>query len=435
MSNFKSLSSVPRLRGSIGVPGDKSVSHRAVMFNAVAEGNARITNFLTGADCLSTIACMQTLGVRVERDGDTVEVFGRGLRGLQAPQSVLDCGNSGTTIRLLTGLLAGQSFAATLTGDDSLRSRPMLRVIEPLRRLGAHIGGADGGRRAPLTVHGQPLHGGEIELTVASAQVKSALLLAGLLADGPIVLTGKTVSRDHSERMLAAMGIELSVDAGRITLYPPSRPGVPRPLSLRVPGDPSSATFWWVAAAIHPDAEITTTGVCLNPTRTGALDVLRAMGVSVDISNTKHEGQEPVGDITVRSRPLSGTVIEGDLIPRLIDELPVLAVAAAHAHGTTVVRDAGELRAKESDRIATVAAELGKMGAAVTPTEDGFVIAGGGELHGADVQSYGDHRLAMSLAVAALTAEGTTTIADAASADVSYPSFWAHLDAVSGVGD
>ncbi len=425
------LTAVPRLRGSLAVPGDKSISHRVVMFNAVAEGNARITNFLTGADCLSTIACMQALGVRIERNGDEVQVFGRGLRGLQPPTTVLDCGNSGTTIRLLTGLLAGQAFSATLTGDESLRSRPMLRVVEPLRRLGAEIEGADGGKRAPLTVHGRPLRGGKIELTVASAQVKSALLLAGLLADGPVELTGKAASRDHTERLLAAMGIDLRVEQGRIVLYPPAHPVFPYPLSLRVPGDPSSATFWWVAAAMHPEAEITTTGVCLNPTRTGALDVLRAMGANISVQNQRNEGQEPVGDVTVRGGPLTATTIGGDLIPRLIDELPVLAVAAANAHGTTVVRDAAELRAKESDRIATVATELGKLGAAVTPTEDGFVIDGGGELHGAAVESYGDHRLAMALAVASLTAEGTTMIANADSVVVSYPSFWQHLAQVS----
>lgn len=421
------LSAVPRLRGTIAVPGDKSISHRAVMFNAVAEGNARITNFLTGADCLSTISCMQALGVKIERSGSDVQVFGRGLRGLRAPETILDCGNSGTTIRLLTGLLAGQNFSATLTGDDSLRSRPMLRVVEPLRRLGAQIDGEENGKRAPLTIQGQALHGGEIELTVASAQVKSALLLAGLLADSPLVLTGKIVSRDHTERMLSAMGVDLRVEDERITLYPPAHPVFPYPLSLRVPGDPSSATFWWVAAAIHPDAEITTTGVCLNPTRTGALDVLRAMGAQITITNQGKEGQEPVGDVTVRSAPLTATEIGGDLIPRLIDEIPVLAVAAAHAHGTTVVRDAAELRAKESDRIATVATELSKLGATVTPTSDGLIIEGGGELHGADVESYGDHRLAMTLAVASLTAEGTMTIADPSSASVSYPTFWEHL--------
>jgi 3-phosphoshikimate 1-carboxyvinyltransferase len=422
---------VPRLRGTVAVPGDKSISHRSVLFNAIAEGSARISNFLIGADCLSTIGCMQALGVKIERNGTDVQVYGRGLRGLQAPSSILDCGNSGTTLRLLTGLLAGQRFSATLTGDASLRSRPMLRVVEPLRRLGARIEGEDGGKRAPLTIHGQPLHGGAIEMTVASAQVKSALLLAGLLADGPLVLSGKTVSRDHTERMLAAMGIDLTVEGERITLHPPAHPVFPYPLSLRVPGDPSSAAFWWVAAAIHPDSEITTIGVCLNPTRTGALDVLQAMGAQITITNHSKEGQEPVGDITVRGGPLKATEIGGDLIPRLIDEIPVLAVAAAHADGTTIVRDAAELRAKESDRIATVAAELTKLGAVITPTADGLVIEGGGELRGAAVESYGDHRLAMTLAVASLTAEGETTIADPGSAAVSYPTFWEHLAQVS----
>jgi 3-phosphoshikimate 1-carboxyvinyltransferase len=418
------LSAAPRLRGTIVVPGDKSISHRAVIFNSIAEGNARITNFLTGADCLSTIACMRALGVPIEQEGDTVQVRGRGLRGLQAPSEVLDCGNSGTTIRLLAGLLAGQSFRSVLTGDESLRRRPQLRVVEPLRRLGAQIDGEAGGNYAPLVIDRAALHGGEIALKVASAQVKSALLLAGLLANTPLVVTGKLRSRDHTERMLAAMGIDLLVEADRIVLHPPAHPVFPYPLSLRVPGDPSSAAFWWVAASIHSDADITTAGVCLNPTRTGALDVLRAMGANIEITNRRNEGQEPVGDVRVRSAPLQGTTIGGDLIPRLIDELPVLAVAAAYAHGTTTIRDAAELRAKESDRIATVASELGKLGAPITPTADGLVVEGGGELHGAAVDSYGDHRLAMCLAVAALAAEGTTTINDSESVAVSYPSFW-----------
>lgn len=429
--NTIQIRSPKSLRGTLAAPGDKSISHRAIMFNAVAEGNARVTNFLAGADCLATIACMRSLGVAVEVEGDQAQVQGRGLRGLRAPAAVLDCGNSGTTIRLLAGLLAGQGFAATLTGDDSLRRRPMLRVVEPLRRLGADIGGAENGRFAPLTVHGRPLHGATIELTVASAQVKSALLLAGLLADGPLTLTGKTASRDHTERMLAAMGVDLRVETGSITLYPPAHPVFPYPLSLRVPGDPSSAAFWWVAAAIHPDAEITTIGVCLNPTRTGALDVLLAMGAHIVVSNRRHEGQEPVGDVTVRSSKLHGTEIGGDLIPRLIDEIPVLAVAAAVAKGTTVVREAAELRAKETDRIATVAGELGKLGVRVMPAEDGFSVAGGRALCGAEVASHGDHRMAMALAVAALVAEGETAIDDPDCASVSYPDFWRHLEALS----
>ncbi len=426
------VSTARRLRGTIAVPGDKSISHRAVMFNAVAEGNARITNFLAGEDCLATIACMRALGVHIERDDDSVQVYGRGLRGLSAPATVLDCGNSGTTIRLLAGLLAGQPFTSTLTGDDSLRRRPMRRVVEPLRRLGAHIEGADGGQRAPLTIHGRPLHGGEIELPIASAQVKSALLLAGLLADGPVTLTGRLDSRDHTERMLRAMGIDLNIERERMTLYPPSHPVFPYPVSLQVPGDPSSAAFWWVAAAIHPDAEITTVGVGLNPTRTGALDALRAMGVDVDITKERSEGMEPVGDITVRSSTLKGTTIAGNLIPRLIDEIPVLAVAAAFADGETVIKDAAELRAKETDRIAAVAGELGKLGARVTPTEDGLIVHGRSRLTGAAVESYGDHRMAMALAVAALAADGVTHIADAACVAVSYPAFWSHLEQVTG---
>jgi 3-phosphoshikimate 1-carboxyvinyltransferase len=420
------LTAAPRLRGTITVPGDKSISHRAVIFNSIAEGSARITNFLTGADCLSTIACMRALGVAIEQTGEVVVVHGHGLRGLQAPADVLDCGNSGTTIRLLTGLLAGQPFRTVLTGDESLRRRPQLRVAEPLRRLGAQIDGEEGGKYAPLVIDGTALHGGEIEVTVASAQVKSALLLAGLLADAPLVLTGKLHSRDHTERMLQAMGVDLRVTPDRIVLHPPAHSVYP--LSLRVPGDPSSAAFWWVAASIHPDADITTAGVCLNPTRTGALDVLRAMGAKIEITNQRAEGQEPVGDVRVRSAALHGTTIAGDLIPRLIDELPVLAVAAAYAHGATVIREAGELRAKESDRIATVATELGKLGAPVTPTGDGMLIEGGGELHGATVDSYGDHRLAMCLAVAALAAEGTTTINDSESVAVSYPGFWTDVE-------
>ena len=421
-----------RLRGTVEVPGDKSISHRAVLLNAIAEGNAVITNFLTGADCLSSVACMRALGVNIQVDGTTVHVEGRGLRGLQEAQNVLDCGNSGTTLRLLAGLLAGQPFFSVLTGDASLRSRPMARVADPLRALGARIDGRRDGTLAPLAIRGARMHGGDYDLPIASAQVKSALLLAGLGGDGMLRLTGKIASRDHTERMLAAMGVDIMAGAKEILLYPPAHPVLPYPLSLRVPGDPSSAAFWWVAGSIHPDAEITTVGVCLNPTRTGALDVLRAMGADIRIFNERMEGQEPVGDVRVCSAPLKGVQIGGDLIPRLIDEIPVLAVAAAHAQGETTVTDAAELRAKESDRITTVATELRKMGVEVEPRPDGMVIAGGGELQGAHVESYGDHRLAMALAVAALAAEDTTTIADAGSVDVSYPKFWAHLEELRG---
>jgi len=430
------LTAPKRLRGAINIPGDKSISHRAVIFNAVAEGNARITNFLVGEDCLSTIACMRALGVDVQRDGSEVVVAGVGLRGLKEPADLLDCGNSGTTLRLLAGLLAGMPHFAILTGDASLRSRPQRRIVTPLRALGATLDGRDNGDRAPLAVRGTTLKGGSYELPVASAQVKSALLLAALSGTGPLTLTGKIASRDHSERMLQAMGIDLQLRPESITLHPPTHPVFPYPLSLRVPGDPSSAAFWWVAAAIHPDAELTTHGVCLNPTRTGALDVLRAMGANIEVTNERTEGSEPVGDVTVRSSQLRGVTIGGALIPRLIDELPVLALAAACATGDTLVRDAQELRAKETDRIATVADGLDQMGVEVEPTGDGMGIVGRGgpAFTGSQLTSHGDHRLAMAWAVASLVATGETTISDPESASVSYPGFWETLQSISGAG-
>lgn len=427
----QTLRAARHLRGSIQVPGDKSISHRAVIFNAIAEGNAEITGFLPGADCLSSIACLRQLGVEIEQRGDRVRVYGRGLRGLREASDVLDCGNSGTSLRLLAGLLAGQPFLSILSGDASLRSRPQRRIIGPLRALGAQLDGRDQGNRAPLVIRGATIHGGSYELPIASAQVKSALLLAGLTGDAPLRLTGKIASRDHTERMLRAMGVDLAETTGELLLHPPIHPVFPYPLSLHVPGDPSSATFWWVAAAIHPSSEICTPGVCLNPTRTGALDVLRAMGADISVTNERIEGAEPVGDVTVRGAGLRGTRIDGDLIPRLIDEIPVLAVAAAHAFGETVIADADELRAKETDRIATVVNQLRAMGAQLDPTPDGMVIAGGGELHGAAVHSHGDHRLAMALAVASFVAEGETMIDEAEAVSVSYPTFWDHLAQVA----
>ncbi|MFO7166597.1 MAG: 3-phosphoshikimate 1-carboxyvinyltransferase [Chloroflexota bacterium] len=422
------------LRGTIEIPGDKSISHRAVMFNALADGEARITHFLPGADCRSTIACMRALGVPIDHDGETVVVRGVGLGGLSEPADVLDCGNSGTTLRLLTGLLAGQpGMFAVLTGDASLRSRPQKRIVAPLRALGATLDGRQQGDRAPLAVRGAALHGGSYELPVASAQVKSALLLAALSGDGPLTLTGRTDGRDHTERMLSAMGADIVTEGRTITLHPPSARGARalRAVSLRVPGDPSSAAFWWVAAAIHPDAELTTVGVGLNPTRTGALDALRMMGADIEIANERLEGSEPVGDVTVRSSELRGVEIGGELIPRLIDELPVLAVAAACARGDTLIRDAQELRAKETDRIETVATGLDALGVTVEPTSDGMGITGGRGLRGAALHSHGDHRLAMAWAIAGLVATGQTVVHDADAVDVSYPGFWETLDTVT----
>lgn len=422
------VSAPSRLRGLIDVPGDKSISHRAVILNAIAEGNAQISHFLAGADCLTSIACMQAMGVRIERAGDSVRVYGVGLRGLAEPGDVLNCRNSGTTMRLLAGLLAGQPDRfAILTGDDSLRARPQRRIVDPLRALGATLDGRQGGDRAPLSVRGATIKGGSYELPIPSAQVKSALLLAALGGVGPLTLTGRTDGRDHTERMLAAMGVDVTVEGGTITLFPPAHPVFPYPLSLRVPGDPSSAAFWWVAAAIHPDAEVTTVGVGLSPSRIGALDALRDMGAQIEIANQRREGNEPVGDVTVRSSQLRGATLGGALIPRLIDELPVLAVAAACAEGETVIRDAHELRAKETDRIDTVVAGLTALGAAVEPTADGMVIGGGHGLRGAVLDSHDDHRLAMAWGVAGLAAQGETRIAGSDAVDVSYPDFWETL--------
>lgn len=428
----QTISAAKRLRGSIHVPGDKSISHRAVLFNSLAPGEAQITNFLPGADCRSTIACMRALGVEIiNAEPTSVIVHGRTLRGgLREPNDVLDCGNSGTTLRLLTGILAGQDgLFAILTGDVSLRSRPQRRIVAPLRELGATLDGRQNGDRAPLVLRGARLRGGSYELPVASAQVKSALLLAGLAGEGQLTLGGRIDSRDHTERMLRAMGVDLQEEAGQLRLTPPEKEL--EVCSLRVPGDPSSAAFWWVAAAIHPDAELTTAGVCLNPSRTGALDVLRAMGADISIANERVEGSEPVGDVTVRSSNLKGTRIGGSLIPRLIDEIPVLAVAACYAQGDTLVYDAQELRAKETDRVETVASGLDALGATIEPTADGMGVTGGQRLHGTVLESHGDHRLAMAWAIAGLVASGETTIRGAEAVDVSYPGFWETLNNVT----
>lgn len=431
MSDMR-LASVPQLRGTIDVPGDKSISHRAVMFNAIAEGMAHITHFLPGADCLSTIACFRAMGVQIDHHGDTVTVHGVGLRGLREPSDVLDCGNSGTTLRLLTGLLAGQAGKyAVLTGDASLRSRPQRRIIDPLRALGAQLDGRNNGALAPLSVRGATIHGGAYELPIASAQVKSALLLAALSGDDVLTLTGRTDGRDHTELMLAGMGIDIRTNGSTVTLSPPAHPVLPYALSLRVPGDPSSAAFWWVAAAIHPNAEITTTGVGMNPTRIGALEVLKAMGAQITISNARTEGSEPVADVTVRSSSLQATTIRGAIIPHLIDEIPVLAVAAAMANGQTVIADAQELKAKETDRIATVVSALQAMGVTAEATDDGMLITGRGALRGATLASHGDHRLAMAWAVASLVATGSTTIQGTDAVDVSYPGFWRDLQLIA----
>jgi 3-phosphoshikimate 1-carboxyvinyltransferase len=427
------VSPIGRLRGILEVPGDKSISHRAALFGALAEGRTEITGFLEGEDCLNTLKAVRALGAGVTRKGPGhYLVDGAGLTGLVEPDNVIDCGNSGTTARLLLGVLAGQPFCTVLTGDESLRRRPMGRVAEPLRQMGATVVGRDGGRRLPLAVCGaRPLKALRYSSPVASAQVKTALLLAGLWADGPVTVEEPAASRDHTERMLASFGARLTVSPRRVSLTPGGRlTGQP----IAVPGDLSSAAFFLVAAAVLPEASVTVQNVGVNPTRTGALDVLAAMGARIGRPEGGGAGgAEPAADLTVTSGPLRGTEIAGELVPRLIDEVPVLAVAACVADGRTVIRDAAELRVKESDRIATIAAQLGRMGADITERPDGLEIRGGRRLRAAVVRSGGDHRVAMALVVAGLAAQGNTLVEDTECIATSFPGFLPALNGLAGV--
>ena len=416
-----------RLRGIIEPPGDKSISHRAAILNAIALGEAAVENFQTGADCLATVRCLRALGVRIESPAPAaLRVHGAGRSGLREAAAVLNAANSGTTLRLLAGLLAAQPFFSVLTGDASLRSRPMGRIVEPLRAMGARIQGRAGGTRSPLAIEGGPLRGIRHRLPVASAQVKSALTLAGLYAEGETALEEPAPSRDHTERMLRAMGATIAAGEGGLRVSPLADDLTP--LSLRVPGDISAAAFWMVAAAAHPDAELRLTGVGINPSRSGIIDALRAMGARIAVEEERMWGCEPVADIVVHSAHLRGTVIEGALVPRLIDEVPALAVAACLADGETVVRDAGELRVKESDRIRATAGELRRLGASIQELPDGMTIHGVGGLRGAPCASHGDHRLAMALAVAGLLAAGETAVRGAEAVAVSYSGFWDDVD-------
>jgi 3-phosphoshikimate 1-carboxyvinyltransferase len=419
------MPSVP-LRGCARVPGDKSISHRALMFAALADGDSRIEGFLPSGDCLATLDCLRALGVEItplpyrERGNHatTLTVHGHGLHGLQRPAAPLNCVRSGTTMRLLAGILAGQAFESILTGDPQLLRRPMRRVTEPLRRMGAEIEDADG--YAPLVVRGRPLHGYGHTLTVASAQVKSALLLAGLYAEGSTVVHQPGPARDHTERMLVAMGAEVAVDGLDVTLTPVDTLA---PNSLAIPGDISSATFPLVAAVLINGSEVTVEGVGVNPTRTGLLDVLREMGAEIVVQNAREQGGEPVADVTVRASELSGVEVSGQTVVRMIDEFPVLAVAATQTHGATRVRDAAELRVKETDRVAVIVEGLRAMGARIEPQPDGFIVEGPTPLKGAVVDSHGDHRLAMALAVAGMVAEGETVIENADCIADSFPGF------------
>ncbi|MCC6380871.1 MAG: 3-phosphoshikimate 1-carboxyvinyltransferase [Dehalococcoidia bacterium] len=419
-----SVSRPPRLRCRVQVPGDKSLSHRALLFNAVADGTAVIEQPLDAADVRSTAACLGALGVQIDWPaGGAARVTGQGLHGLFESETVLDCGNSGTTMRLLAGLLAAHPLLSVITGDASLRRRPMARVVSPLRQMGAHIHARTGDTQAPIVIKGGGLTGVDYASPVASAQVKSAILLAGLYAEGKTRVQEPARSRDHTERMLAAMGAEIESEGTATTIRPASRLA---PLSLRVPGDVSSAAPWLVLAACHPDAEVVVMGVNVNPTRTGLLDILGAMGANVELLETRESGGEPVADLVVRSARLRGTTVGGALVPRAIDELPLVALLGCFAEGETVVRDAAELRAKESDRVDAVVQVLGRMGAHVVARPDGFLVQGPVALHGARVDAGGDHRVGMLAGVAGMLAEGETRVANDAVA-VSYPAFWQDL--------
>ena len=420
------LCGITGLKGTVSVPGDKSISHRGIMFGSIADGTTEIHNFLPGADCLATIRCFRTLGIEIEQEGSTVTVHGKGLHGLSAPTHILDAGNSGTTTRLLSGILAGQPFESKLSGDESLNSRPMKRIIDPLTQMGADISSILHNGCAPLYIAPSRLHGIHYDSPVASAQVKSCILLAGLYGNGETSVTEPGLSRNHTELMLKEFGADIrsvhDLDCSRTTAI--IQPG--RELhgqKLTVPGDISSAAYFIAAGLIVPDSEIRITNVGINPTRAGILKVCEDMGARIELSNERTEGGEKIADITVRTSRLHGTVIEGDIIPALIDEIPVIAVMAAVAEGTTVIRDAAELKVKETDRIETVTDNLKAMGCDVTPTEDGMII-NGGKLKGASIHTLLDHRIAMAFSIAALAAEGRTRILDSKCVDVSYPTFY-----------
>ncbi len=412
------------LRGALTLPGDKSLSHRSVIFSAIAEGDTHIKGFLAGEDTLNTARAIESLGIVIDGLGSSsLTVRGKGLNGLTEPAGVLDLGNSGTGMRLLAGLLAGQDFFSILTGDQYLRKRPMARIVEPLRTTGATIDGREGGRLAPLSIRGAGSRTREIDYTspVASAQVKSALLLAGLYAEGETTVREPSKSRDHTERMFRFFNVELKEQGTCVTLR--GRQALRPKGPIEIPADISSAAFFIVAACIVPGSDLLIKNVGVNPTRTGIIDVLLSMGADITLQNQREQAGEPVADIGVRHARLRAARIEGAMVPRAIDEIPVLSVAAAYALGTTIIKDAAELRVKESDRIATMAAELKKLGAAVTELPDGMEIIGRDALDGAGCESHGDHRIAMSLAVAGLAARGETIVRDTAWIDTSFPGF------------
>ena len=411
------IQKIKKAVGQIKVPGDKSISHRAVMLGSLANGVTEISGFLKGADCLSTIDCFRKMGIDIDINGENVTVHGNGLRGLKKPDEMLYTGNSGTTTRLLCGILAGQNFDTSITGDASIQKRPMGRVVQPLSMMGAKIEN----EYCPLYITGTKLHGIDYKMPVASAQVKTAIILAGLYADGETVIHEIEKSRDHTELMLSAMGADLTVDNLDITVKPTNDLTA---FNVDVPGDISSAAFFLVLGAIMPNSQITVTNVGINPTRTGIIDVLKDMGADITLENVHTSAGETVADITVRSSSLKGTTVGGDIIPRLIDELPIIAVAAVFANGQTVIKDSQELKDKQTNTNRAVVDEFNKCGIDITETDDGMIINGGKSIHGADFKTYGDHRMAMSLTVLAQLADGESTLDDSDCACVSYPTFF-----------
>lgn len=415
----------PRLEGILTVPGDKSISHRAVMFGAIAKGKTTVTGFLPGEDCLSTIDCFRKLGVDIQVDGTNVEINSPGMEGWQEPKEVLYTGNSGTTTRLMLGILAGTNFHSVMTGDASIGKRPMGRVTKPLKQMGALINGREGGQYTPLAIQGTKLKAIDYTMPVASAQVKSAILLAGLQAEGTTIVREKEVSRDHTERMLKQFGANIEVKDGVISIEGGQQL---KGTHIDVPGDISSAAFFLVAGAIVPNSEVVLKNVGINPTRAGIIEVMQQMGADLTIAQEKSDAAEPTATLTVRTSHLKGTTIEGEIIPRLIDEIPIIALLATQAEGTTIIRNAEELRVKETDRIEAVVTELKKLGADITATEDGMIINGLTSLKGAKLSTYGDHRIGMMAAIASLITESPVEIDDADCIAISYPTFFEHLD-------
>ncbi|MDO4170554.1 MAG: 3-phosphoshikimate 1-carboxyvinyltransferase [Lachnospiraceae bacterium] len=413
------------LNGTISIPGDKSISHRSIMFGSIANGTTTIRNFLMGADCLATIDCFRSMGIDIEVTDEMVTVHGKGLHGLTKPDKVLDVGNSGTTTRLISGILSGQDFDVTLSGDASLNSRPMKRIMTPLNAMGAHITSVNKNDCAPLSIKGSKIKASHYDSPVASAQVKSAVLLAGLYGDGPTSVTEPAVSRNHTELMLQSFGVDVTCEGKTATVYPPKQMNGQ---NIIVPGDISSAAYFIVAGLITPNSEITMKHVGINPTRDGIIKVCQAMGADICLSNVEDSNGEPTADITVRTSRLHGTEIGGDFIPTLIDELPIIAVLACFAEGKTVIKNAEELKVKESNRIDLMVNNLKRMGADAVATDDGMIIHGGKPLHGISLNCKYDHRIAMTFSIAGINADGITEIEDAECVDVSYPTFYETLN-------